>query len=397
MASRTPEVALERMSQEKIQYFLDHPDMAKHAEKIISKLTSHHMSTIIGLQVPQFREDFPDIIPASLRYDNYRPMKQGQQKVKVKIEKTFEEETKEFLGEDMNDVKRRSRFSGTYNVNELEKAYLEVKKEPHTKRKRRKSNSSHSSGTSTSQLNLPNLKIMIQDINTNPKIKRENYSDDDCHETASTMQEALDHFEKLKLNLTSNQAAVPSSSTTWSLPATVSRNDQMKISKKKREEIAKILPSSSDEDEPKTSHSVKIKKKRSRPVITSSSSDLSPVRTNIDPVCKSPPLIVTEPNLDRAVKSLPNMPLITTDIEKPLKKRKVDPEILKSPLKIKEKVTVSVPSAPIKDSKSEKKVAKEYTAPPIIEPPQVCFRIFNQYCFFKLGFTFSFILKLKNL
>lgn len=165
------------------------PEKTKIAKKIIHNLTLYHIGSLISQHIPEALIDFPDELPPSLCYNNFlRRSRSQSQEVKVKREKTFEEETKEFIGDENIVNRRRSRFSGTYNLADLEKASITVKEEPALKKEK-----SSAGGECSSH---PELKMKITGLGTTSKITRE-ASEDESSEQASD-QFPITGSDKLK-------------------------------------------------------------------------------------------------------------------------------------------------------------------------------------------------------
>lgn len=91
--------------------------------KICEKLVHYHISNLFRVQSEEARIDFPDDIPADLTWRGTRlkPAKKPERK------NYLEKEAKEYIGEKKIEKKRRSRFSGTYNDEQVQKAMFEVK------------------------------------------------------------------------------------------------------------------------------------------------------------------------------------------------------------------------------------------------------------------------------
>ena len=120
----SPVVKLTKLDDSIIRLRMD-PKSMKMAEQIMDKLVKYHISSIIGLHMPDFHKDFPDKIPPKLWFPGKGLKKSGEKKTIVKKEtSTLEEEAKKFVKEEPSLIplrKRRTRFSGSYNAEVIQK------------------------------------------------------------------------------------------------------------------------------------------------------------------------------------------------------------------------------------------------------------------------------------
>ena len=145
----TPVVNLTKLDDSIIKMRTD-PKKMKESKNIIDKLVKYHISSMIGLHMPDFHKDFPDKIPPKLWYPG-KNLNKSAEKVK-KETSTLEEEAKKFVKEEPSLIpqrKRRTRFAGSYRTDGLQQpaSVVEVKKKVRTISEA----SSNSLASSTSQ------------------------------------------------------------------------------------------------------------------------------------------------------------------------------------------------------------------------------------------------------
>jgi hypothetical protein len=135
------------------------------ARRIFSKITKNHIDYLIRLQVPEINDDYPDDLPQELEYKpnrSYRTPKGPHNTITEIIKK----EADAFIGaQEDTRCPRRSRFSGSYDLEKLEKKVL-TQKLPQTEKRARKSRSSisieKSPVTSVPRSSKPPIKMIIK-------------------------------------------------------------------------------------------------------------------------------------------------------------------------------------------------------------------------------------------
>ena len=133
-------VKVRRLNTTLIQHVLNKHENDE-ISKVCKKFTTYHISNLIRLQVPEINEDFKDDLPSDLVWPGTRSKPNEKPKPRTKQKKNLLlEEAQECIGDEVVETKRRSRYSGTYNDDQvLLKANLKIeKKECQPKRKIRK-------------------------------------------------------------------------------------------------------------------------------------------------------------------------------------------------------------------------------------------------------------------
>lgn len=149
-------------------------NFVKDSESIFNKLTKHHISTLIALQMPEFYTDFEDV-PHELQFPGRNLRKSSAAKV-VRKESVLVIEAKKVLKDGPVDKKRKTRYSGGYTTEQIEKNAKTFKVEPVTpkiiqKKKRKISVSSVDSSKPPSPgPSREPLKISINLNSSNSKI-----------------------------------------------------------------------------------------------------------------------------------------------------------------------------------------------------------------------------------
>lgn len=402
MTGKSFSVRIKMMNEEQVECFLD-PELKKHSRNIISKLTNFNINYLIRLQKDEFNKDYPERedMPSTLTFEAFT---RSQVKKKVRREKTFEEETKEFIGDQPIEARRRSRFSGSYNLSEIEKAALQVKVEtPTVKRKRKLSNTS-----ATSSSYHPELKIKIKGIGSNPQIKLEEVTKSTALQKQSEMIIAPFYYDMqpTPINYPAVMSTIPTTEQMTYIPEAESILAKEKSNKRLRVVLKQTEESSENDDVPVRTQRSAVRKKKKTPVkfmpSSSSSSDEAPVKLKtqnvpnsfggrsvpkdkclVDQVVKA-----SESNLNEHAKSEHQNGFIEQETSNSEKKKSESKENMKNFTtelieKNTEKKKFDMRAKPI-----EKKPIKEFKKPPIIEPPKVCFIFLYRIYVFTL-FSFA--------
>lgn len=152
----SPVVKLTKLDDSIVKLRMD-PKMMKVSGQIMDKLVKYHISSLIGLHMPDFHKDFPDKIPPKLWFPGKGLKKSGEKTIKVKKEaSTLEEEAKKFVKEEPSLIpqrKRSTRFSGSYSAEVIHKPASVVRQLK--KKVRTTSEASTSSYASSSQTVKP--------------------------------------------------------------------------------------------------------------------------------------------------------------------------------------------------------------------------------------------------
>lgn len=240
------EVRLKRIDPKVAATCLD-KQLIEESHRIIQKLTYYHISYLIRLQKAEINVDFPDELPFSLQF---HPKSAGTHE-KRNRSVSLESEAKSIIGGDVIKSKRRSRYSGTYNVEQSFKKAVEVGQS-------RVRHSESSAGCSSAQKASNPLKLKLKGIGKNPARRVSNVdtsssssdssdSEPDVKDGMFPTQTSLElHNEKMrKLYQTAQSTPLPKASP---LPDLVGGKLKAPV-KKAQPKTRRLSSSSSSEDE----------------------------------------------------------------------------------------------------------------------------------------------------
>jgi hypothetical protein len=186
-------VAVETLEPIHVDLFKD-KKLRDDCRRMFERMVTHTISTLIFVQKPEMYIEFPDDLPKKLQY---HPPKQSPAAEKPKKKITLEVEAQEFIVDTPVERKRRTRFSGGYNVEQNIKAMLTTPKEEPVKVRKARNASISSAGSSVKQeISETNLKLKISNIGSKPTINKkrkldygssssESASDSDAETTAN--------------------------------------------------------------------------------------------------------------------------------------------------------------------------------------------------------------------
>lgn len=203
MELKEVKVEIKKLPPEFLQWRLD-KKLCEESHTIFKKLMKYHISTVIALQHPEIYKDFPDELPQELQYTAKQPVKSKVTK-ESKLQ-TLQDETRKLRPVS---AKRSTRYSGAYNVAEIEKqqnaANLAANNNKELLKHKKRTTSSSSAGSSVNlqKSSIQQLKMTIKKtglnsvIVTKPESSSSSESESDSSSDSENEQMAQSNREHL--------------------------------------------------------------------------------------------------------------------------------------------------------------------------------------------------------
>lgn len=381
------EVRMKRIDPRLANIRMDKQSM-EDSQNIFQNVVNYQVSYLIRLQRPEFNRDFPDELPLSLEFH--------PKTVQIKKRPSLESDAGSIIGNSPVGNKRRSRYTGTYNIDEaFKKSVEDGKKKQLAIKVRNRVNSADSAGSSStlksssskaSKSGRP-IKVLLKNAQTNGqktngrRVDFSSSTSDSSDSDSDTKSEifptpsALDNYdEELKKLYLPAKAKVQAKSPQKVSPLPTLVKKKLKTPVKKPQSKIRTLSSSSlSENE--------------MPMKTPNQENTVPPKVNCDFYLPKPVDTLISFKTQQNQNILANLPKVINHLAHPIKKPGKDVE---TPTPKAEKPKAAVPvkfkeTKPRQDVAPKKPLTKAenpkaagpvktmgFKPPPIIEPPKVC-------------------------